>query len=558
VPAKQQPGKILIPGCGLATSSVDRALGMDPNWGLCPLVSYRRWGLVMRFSWGWRGLGAALGVAIVSAVLSMSAITPAAAFPIQQDPAGHCNVPGFDIVITQGPLAGFCGQDSGNPATICPPGYTQVQFTQSNGIVVPVCDVTNPGLSNPFNDLTIREKIRQQLIAAKMVADFGAPGDDGDKNEKLTNDLIYDQITSLRAEGLSDEAINELYSGNLNVPLQISAAPGHLGMSVPSSNGGVFSVSGYGGGASTTSSGYGVTDSAGLFAGTTTPSFRAATASGGLTASYDVSRMMPTNQTLLFRGFFDYAAANVTLGATPGLPAASSGSLNINSYTFGGGVRYGFGANYIQASAAGTTGNGTEFQAIDGSTGSFNTSGYWTDVKVGRTFLLANTIRTAYSALPAKAPPKATGGYVVGLDLSGHLGYADSRIGGFTDSTGFILGNSDTRYWDSGLKAKLFLLTRVGQYLWSPYVAATVDQQFGYSSNLFIPNQAAFPGGDTIGLLTAQTFWGAQAGLDVRAANGWTVGVRGFYRASSDTTTAGGTAYLRIPLNPVQPVSARY
>jgi hypothetical protein len=517
----------------------------------------------MRFSWGWRGLCAALGVAIISSVLSMSAITPAAAAPIQQSPPGQCNVAGwgkddagFDV-ITQGPLAGYCGQDTGNFATACPVGYTPgtVPSPAFGGgtIEVPVCDVVGIPITPPDRNHQVRLKIAQQLIAAGLVP--SGLSEDGVANAEI----VGRQIDALRASGLSDEQITFLYETSQFEPPILVEGLHHLGMYVAPPSGGVFSVSGFGGGASTTSGGYAATDSAGLFpGGTATPSFRAATGGGGLLASYDVSRMMPTNQTLLFRGFFNYAATDITLGATPGAAAGSAGFLRANTYTFGGNVLYGFGANYIQGSTSASYGNGTEFQTIDGSTGSFNTSGYWTDLRIGRTFLLLNTIRTSYAALPAKAPPKATGGYVLGLDLSGHLGYANTRIGGFTDSSGFIFGTDDTRYWDSGLRAKLFLLTRVGQYLWSPYVTATVDQQFGFSSSLFIPNQAALPGGDVIGLQTAQTFWGAQAGLDVRGGNGWTVGVKGFYRASSDTTTAGGSAYIKIPLYPVQAVSARY
>jgi len=76
----------------------------------------------------------------------------------------------------------------------------------------------------------------------------------------------------------------------------------------------------------------------------------------------------------------------------------------------------------------------------------------------------------------------------------------------------------------------------------TPYVAGTVDQQFDYSNTLNIPNQAALIGGDAISLQEAQTFWGAQLGLDVRGPIGLTVGVKGSYQASADTNIAGGNA----------------
>jgi hypothetical protein len=45
-------------------------------------------------------------------------------------------------------------------------------------------------------------------------------------------------------------------------------------------------------------------------------------------------------------------------------------------------------------------------------------------------------------------------------------------------------------------------------------------------------------------------------GLDVKAANGWTVGVNGFYAHTSDTEVVGGRAYVRVPFGPT--VVARY
>jgi hypothetical protein len=81
-----------------------------------------------------------------------------------------------------------------------------------------------------------------------------------------------------------------------------------------------------------------------------------------------------------------------------------------------------------------------------------------------------------------------------------------------------------------------------------PYVAATIDQQFRFSSNLNIPNQAALPDGDVAYLQEAQTFYGGQLGLDVRGPNGWTFGVKAFVLASADTNRVGGDVYVKIPL----------
>jgi hypothetical protein len=67
-----------------------------------------------------------------------------------------------------------------------------------------------------------------------------------------------------------------------------------------------------------------------------------------------------------------------------------------------------------------------------------------------------------------------------------------------------------------------------------------------------------FPGGDVFIFAQSQTYWGAQWGLDVKGANGWTVGVKGFYSASSDTNFVGGSAYVKIPFDAMPFVAARY
>jgi hypothetical protein len=69
--------------------------------------------------------------------------------------------------------------------------------------------------------------------------------------------------------------------------------------------------------------------------------------------------------------------------------------------------------------------------------------------------------------------------------------------------------------------------------------------------------QVALAGGDAVNFSDGTTFVGAQAGLDVRTRNGWTVGVNGFYSHSSDTDIAGGRAYVKIPFGPAV-VAARY
>jgi hypothetical protein len=85
--------------------------------------------------------------------------------------------------------------------------------------------------------------------------------------------------------------------------------------------------------------------------------------------------------------------------------------------------------------------------------------------------------------------------------------------------------------------------------LWMPYASATVDQLFGVSETLNIPSQAALPSGDLVNLQVAKTFGGADLGLDVRGPSGVTVGVKGYYQASADTSITGGQAFIKFPLN---------
>ena len=309
------------------------------------------------------------------------------------------------------------------------------------------------------------------------------------------------------------------------------------------------------GGSITRASGYGITDTAGLLApGTVAPSFKRVSGSGELYGSYDASRQLDlsANQSLSFKGFFGYRGDDISVGAGAApLVVGNSGSVREDAYTFGGTVLFRTNRFYVSGTGAVNFGNGFEANGIDGSTGSFNTKGYWADLRVGKEFSLFDS--TSYSerkpGLHTKAPPKATGGYLIGLDLSGRLAYNNQQLNGFTDSTGFIFGSDQTRYGDLGLRAKLFAYVPQNGWLWKPYVAGTVDQKFGFSSTLTIPNQAAFVGGDLVSLQQAKTFWGTQLGLDVKGPNGWTVGAQGYYQASADTNITGGFVRLNIPLN---------
>jgi hypothetical protein len=308
-----------------------------------------------------------------------------------------------------------------------------------------------------------------------------------------------------------------------------------------------FSFSVDGDGAGVHGSALRVTDAAGLLApGSMTPSFKDTSGGGGIRGSWDGTYLLPANQGLLVDGFFHYRRDDITLGAFAGL--AQAGSITTDDYTLGLSALYRLDTAYLQGAASFDFGNGNETLAADGSTGSFNTHGYSTDLTAGNIFLLFNSIGPANSPPPTGAPPKPVDGFALALDLSGHIGYNDSRVGSFTDSTGFMFGMGQTHSGDVGGHAKLFAVVPGDGLLWMPYVAGTVDQRFGFSTTLNIPNQAALPGGDVLRLRAANTFGGGELGLDVRFASGWTVGAKGFYTASSDTSIAGGQAYVKIPL----------
>jgi hypothetical protein len=288
------------------------------------------------------------------------------------------------------------------------------------------------------------------------------------------------------------------------------------------------------------------------------PGFKSASGTGGIAGTYDASHYLPSNQYLFFSGRFDFTSLEVDGGPVPGLNVGS-GSARLDLYTLAASALYYNNRNYLQATGAFNFGHVNETQSVDASTGSFNATGYFADARLGRVFILwQNGVTQSSGALPTKAAPKSAPGSAVGLDLSGHLGYFDEQTASFTDSSGFVFGTDKTKYGDVGARAKFFVALPHDGLTWEPYVAATVDQQFGFSSVLNIPNQPALIGGDVLSLQEAQTYWGGQLGVDVFGPIGWTVGVKGFYTASADTTIAGGVAYVKIPFSYLPTVASRY
>jgi Autotransporter beta-domain len=327
---------------------------------------------------------------------------------------------------------------------------------------------------------------------------------------------------------------------------------GYLGMYVTPDTGFGNGVTLGAGGYSARSSGVGVTDKAGLLApGSLSTSFRTNAGTGGISGSYDASYLVGSNQKLVLNGAFNYTSSNTGF-------SAASGSINSNTYGFKGSALYSNYATYLVLRGSYEFGNNNEFFAADASSGSYRSDGYNVDARLGHVFVLFNTIAAvAPSRMPVKAPPRPSDGYRIGLDLSGHLGYSSDVARGFTDTSGFTFGDERAQGGETGLRAKLFAEIPRSGVIWQPYISGSVDWRFGYSHIASFPTQVALAGGDAVNFADGTTFVGAQAGLDVKARNGWIVGVNGFYSRSSDTEVVGGRAYVRIPFGPAA-VVARY
>jgi hypothetical protein len=205
------------------------------------------------------------------------------------------------------------------------------------------------------------------------------------------------------------------------------------------------------------------------------------------------------------------------------------------------------GATYFGGIVNGIVGHGNE--NLSGASGSYGTYGYGLDAYLGRTFTLFDSRKTLRSSIPTKAPPRREDGYALQFDLRGHLAYADNRVDGFTDSTGFVWGTEDVHFWTAGAEARLTWLVPSTTLTWTPFVAATFDQEFGFSHKLDIPLQ---PGqaADTVTYTGAQTFWGGRAGIAAQFNSGWNVGVQGGYQESNEFRIASAQAFLRYYFAP--------
>jgi hypothetical protein len=343
-----------------------------------------------------------------------------------------------------------------------------------------------------------------------------------------------------------------------------AAAAGHLGMYVNGSPD-LTSWGVNGGGAVLHSDGFRMTDSAGAFTpGTLGPSTRDVSGGGGINGTFDATRFfgLPTGQSLTLKGFFEYDNDDAQFGLAPGVGAlavGNGGSINSDNYTFGATALYTFGTSYLGGMGTYSFGHANETNTVTTSTGTYSTSGYSVDARLGHVFTLMNTSgSTNPGTMPTKAPPKPVSGTFVGLDLSAHIGDFEGRNDGFIDSTAFIFGSAESQFGDIGGRARLVAVTSSSGVVWMPYISGTVDQNFSVSNVQNIPNQVAFAGGDVVTATTAKTFWGTDFGVSALTPGGWSLGVKGFYETSSDTNIIGGMVSLKIPFNYAPTVAARY
>lgn len=290
------------------------------------------------------------------------------------------------------------------------------------------------------------------------------------------------------------------------------------------------------------------TSAAGIFSGPTATA-HTTDAGGGTDAFYNASKIfnLGANQQVIFGGMYRYDSSRTTYSSNSPASIGAGNTVNSSTNTFAGLATYRVGDTYLRGGLGGIWGSGTWTNTIGGVSGHSDSDGYVATVALGKVFTLLDTRTAPHSTLPVKAPPKsAAGGYALQLDLSAHLAYASEDIGGFTDQTGFIRGDETLHFGMAGGQARLFATVPDGRVTWIPYVAGTVDQQFGYSHTLTFPVQPAFAfPGDVVSYGDAQTFWGGQVGIAAQDVSGFVLGVHGFYTESAEYQIAGVQAYVR-------------
>ena len=284
-----------------------------------------------------------------------------------------------------------------------------------------------------------------------------------------------------------------------------------------------------------------VTSASGTINGTSQGS-RTTDVSGFADGHVNASKLfnLSGNQTLTVGGFFNYDAQSINFGAPTAISGATSAYRNI--YTLGAAANYSAWNTYFGVGIAGEAGNGD----INGGgvTGNFNSQGYVAAGYVGHVFnLLGAPIPNTSPGMITKAVARQSDTYSVYLDLKGSLGYVNDQINGFTDSLGNVRGAEQISYGDAGGQAKLIwqLPRGASRVTWAPYIAGTIDQQFGYSHSLAIP-------GDQLNFGSAQTFGGVKIGVDAFDISGIRFGAQAYYRQSQEYQVVGGMAYVKFPV----------
>lgn len=283
------------------------------------------------------------------------------------------------------------------------------------------------------------------------------------------------------------------------------------------------------------------------------PGSRTTDVGGGASSAFNLSHTfnLSGNQRLVVGGAARYDSLRTTFGpdsSAPGL--ASAGAVNESAFSVAGMARYYVGTTYLGVLVAGNWGRDSLSDNLTPATGSFHTSGYGDGISAGHTFTLFDSRSVDTRVVPTKAPPKPIGGYAVELDVSGHLDYNWAKADGFTDSSGFVWGDQNLRYWTAGAQAQLTWIIPTPQLTWRPFLAATVSSDFSYSNTVDIPAQTGALA-DTLFIGGPQTFGGARAGISAQAKNGIIVGAQAFYQRSSEYSVTGGQVFLRYQPPPV-------
>jgi opacity protein-like surface antigen len=380
----------------------------------------------------------------------------------------------------------------------------------------------------------------------------GSPDDLADEKEKCTVLLVANEACILN--------ISEADSPNLLAANAKNALPddrcksSHLGGPVSPLSVSAFGFDGGLDALSARSSGYRVSDTAGILGpNALTPGDRLFESGGSVKTTLDATRFfdLDANQRLWFGLTGEVNSADTVSSAsalTPGGPNAHAASTRSDIYTVTGSANYSINNFYLSGSASFDTSHldFTNNLSTPGAQGSTNGRGYSLDATAGALFPLFST-GGINPATITKAPPKTATGYALFLDTSGHIGYSQQRQDAFTDNTGFAYGAQQLSFGDIGAEARLMAIVPDRGFAWAPFVGVTYDHYLGLQDTFSVPSQTAIAA-DTFNVVPANNFWGAELGLSLLNSGGTTFGVKAFYQASADTQMVGGSAYMRIPL----------